>query len=95
VNNDEFVSKEQADEVVGILNEERVGGGVKRLYEIKYPNGPFSAPAGFFHVDFKNGAKGHNVGLMRKWLGFGWMPRWWGLQILKVDVARNAQPEEE
>ncbi len=65
-----LVTSAEATEIVSLLNEYRVGGGVSKVYLPEWLAGPagFSPPAEgakeWWHADFNNGAKGFTLGLI-------------------------------
>lgn len=92
----QLTTRKEAEQVVKTLDSLGIGGGVKRFYVMNYPVGPFSAPRiddpvaprEFFHVDFKNGAVGFNVGLIRATIVNN--PTRWPAMLLE-EVNREAR----
>lgn len=89
----QLVTLKEAEQIAAAIGT-NIGGGVKRIYVIRYPVGPFAAPEDgekkFFHFDFKNGARGYNAGLIKDLMNR--FPLTWPVN-LKGEVDRDANTE--
>jgi hypothetical protein len=89
----QFATRQQAEALIKelVIDGVPIGGGVKSIYVPDYGIMP-SPGKDFLHIDFNNGAKGFNVGLIL-WLKdvypsqgmFGWK------NMLALEVEREAR----
>jgi len=89
MNPSHFITKADADAIVKALGD--IGGGVDKLYIPPYwgiPT-PEIGDAKFYHIRFKNGADGFNVGLIRQTMSF-FPTRWPAMVDAEVRAVANS-----